>query len=90
MKHKQFIKIPGQRTQRRVSEFAQQTALHYYNMLVSSIAYDECTFETKNRKQYGGDDDITLNNNCQTGDISINLTGKYTFAVTDELLQMMR
>ncbi len=25
--HKQFIKIPGQRTQRRVSEFAQQTAL---------------------------------------------------------------
>ncbi len=28
--HKQFIKIPGQRTQRRVSEFAQQTALQYY------------------------------------------------------------
>ncbi len=25
--HKQFIKIPGQRTQQRVSEFAQQTAL---------------------------------------------------------------
>ncbi len=24
--HKQFIKIPGQRTQQRVSEFAQQTA----------------------------------------------------------------
>ncbi len=33
--HKQFIKIPGQRTQHRVSEFAQQTALQYYNMLVS-------------------------------------------------------
>jgi hypothetical protein len=31
--HKQFIKIPGQRTQRRVSEFAQKTALQYYNML---------------------------------------------------------
>jgi hypothetical protein len=27
---KQYIKIPGQRTQRRVSEFAQQTALQYY------------------------------------------------------------
>jgi hypothetical protein len=25
--HKQFIKIPGQRTQRRVGEFAKQTAL---------------------------------------------------------------
>ncbi len=36
--HKQFIKIPGQRTQHRVSEFAQQTALQYYNMLVSSHA----------------------------------------------------
>ncbi len=31
--HKQFIKIPGQRIQRRVSEFAQQTVLQYYNML---------------------------------------------------------
>jgi hypothetical protein len=27
--HKQFIKIPGQRTQQRVGEFAQQTALQY-------------------------------------------------------------
>jgi hypothetical protein len=27
--HKQFIKTPGQRTQRRVSEFVQQTALQY-------------------------------------------------------------
>ncbi len=40
--HKQFIKIPGQRTQRRVSEFAQQTALQYYNMLVSSHAAHDC------------------------------------------------
>ena len=40
--HKQFIKIPGQRTQRRVSEFAQQTALQYYNMLVSSYAAHDC------------------------------------------------
>jgi len=28
--HKQFIKLPGQRTQRRVSEFVQQTALQYH------------------------------------------------------------
>ena len=40
--HKQFFKIPGQRTQRRVSEFAQQTALQYYNMLVSSHAAHDC------------------------------------------------
>jgi hypothetical protein len=35
--HKQFIKITGQRTQQRVGEFAQQTALQYYKILVSSI-----------------------------------------------------
>ena len=46
--HKQFIKIPGQRTQRRVSEFAQQTALQYHNMLVSSYATKEYLFETNN------------------------------------------
>jgi hypothetical protein len=40
--HKQFVKIPGPRTQRRVSEFAQQTALQYYNMLVSSYAAHDC------------------------------------------------
>jgi hypothetical protein len=30
--HKQFIKIPGQKTQQRVSKFAQQTALQCYTM----------------------------------------------------------
>ncbi len=40
--HKQFIKIPGQRTQQRVGEFAQQTALQYYNMLVSRNAVHDC------------------------------------------------
>ena len=40
--HKQFIKIPGQRTQQWVNEFAKQTALQYYNMLVSKYAADVC------------------------------------------------
>jgi hypothetical protein len=39
--HKQFIKIPRQRRQRRVSEFAQHTALQYCNILVSDyVAHD--------------------------------------------------
>jgi hypothetical protein len=44
--HKQFIKILGQRTQHRVSEFAQQTALQYYNILVSSYAAHDCTISS--------------------------------------------
>ncbi len=49
--HKQFIKIPGQRTQRRVSEFAQQTALQYHDMLVSNYAAKECLFKMSNQRQ---------------------------------------
>ncbi len=72
--HKQFIQIPGQRTQRRVSEFAQQTALQYHNMLVSSYAAEECTFEMNNRKQYGGDDD-QMETTSPPEDLSISLKG---------------
>jgi hypothetical protein len=53
--HKQFIKIPGQRAQRRVSEFAQQTALQYYNKLVSGYAAQEClTISIITNNQLGG------------------------------------
>jgi hypothetical protein len=51
--HKQFIKIPGQRTQRRVSEFAQQTTLQYYNMLVSSHAAHDCQIRSNLYQQWG-------------------------------------
>ncbi len=54
--HKQFIKMPGQRTQQRVSEFAQQTALQYYNMLVSSYATHNCTISSNLYKQSGNTD----------------------------------
>ena len=72
--HKQFIKIPGQRTQRRVSEFAQQTALQYHNMLVSGYATKECLFEMNNRKQHGGDDD-QMETTSPPEDLSISLQG---------------
>jgi len=84
--HKQFIKIPGQRTQRRVGEFAQQTAIQYHNMLVSSYAAEECIFEMSSRKQYGEEDDQSTS---QPGDVSISLTGRYEFVVTEEVLQNM-
>ncbi len=49
--HKQLIKIPGQRTLRRVSEFAQQTALQYYNMFVSGYAVQYCLIKSNHNKQ---------------------------------------
>ncbi len=54
--HKQFIKIPGQRTQHRVSEFAQQTALQYYNKLVSGYAARDCQIKSNLYKQSGNTD----------------------------------
>ncbi len=51
--HKQFIKIPGQTTQCRVSEFTQQTTLQYYNMLVSSYAAQDCLIKLNHNKQSG-------------------------------------
>ncbi len=51
--YKQFIKIPGQRTQCRVSEFAQQTALQHYNMFVSSNAEHDCQIRSNLYKQSG-------------------------------------
>ena len=79
--HKQFIKIPGQWTQRRVSEFAQQTALQYCNMLVSSHAAHDCQVRSNFYKPSGNtgtDFDFTE----PKGDVVIEMSGKYDFKVT--------
>ncbi len=36
--HRTFAKSAGQKAERRVSKFAQQTAHHYYNMMLSTHA----------------------------------------------------
>ncbi len=40
--HKTFVKLAGQKTQRRVSEFAKQTANQYYYMMLTEIAVQSC------------------------------------------------
>ncbi len=86
--HKQFIKIPGQRTQHRVSEFAQQTALQYYNMLVFSHDAHDCQVRSNFYKQSGNtgtDFDCTETK----GEVVIEMSGKYDFTVTREVIEMM-
>ncbi len=52
--HKQIMNILRHRTQHRVlSEFAQQTTLQYYNMLVSSYAAQDCLLKSNHYKQSG-------------------------------------
>ncbi len=81
--HKQFIKISGQRTQQRVSEFAQQTALQYYNMLVSGYAVHDCQIRSNLYKQ-SVNTDTDFNSTEPKGDVVIEMSGRYDFKVTPE------
>jgi hypothetical protein len=85
--HKQFIKIPEQRTQCRVSEFAQQTAFQHYNMLVSSNAVHDCQMRSNLYKQSGntGTDFACT----ETKEVVIEMSGKYDLTVTHEVIEMM-
>jgi len=91
--HKLFIKIPGQRTQRRVGELAKQTALQYYNMLVSSYAAEECrtTIETNQLDYYEKINDAigAVEWKSIDDDVVINLSGKYEFVVTHDNIRNM-
>jgi hypothetical protein len=84
--NKIFIKIPGRRTQHRVSEFAQQTALQCYNMLAGYATEGCCQNNHKHVGEVGTD---TSQTNRNSGDIAIELSGKYEFTVTHQLLQRM-
>ncbi len=86
--HKQFIKIPGQRTQQRVSEFAQQTSLQYYNILVSSHAAHDCQIRS-NFIKHSGITDTDFNCTESKGEVAIEMSGKYDFTVTCEVIEMM-
>ncbi len=87
--HKQFIKIPGQRTQQRVSEFAQQTTLQYCNMLDSGSVVHNCQIKSNLCKQ-SGNSESDLDTTEPKGDIFIEMSGKYDFKVTRELIVMVK
>ena len=85
--HKIFVKAPGLKTQRRVSEFAVQTARQYYVMLVTSgalqsIEENESTMTVTNNILYG-----ETNND---DNVSVGLSGRYSIHLTDNLIEDMR
>jgi hypothetical protein len=86
--HKQFNKIPGQRTQRRVSEFAQLTTFQYYNMLVSSNASHDCQIRSNLYKQSGNTGTDFACTEFK-GELVIEMSGKYDFTVTHKVIEMM-
>ncbi len=85
--HKQLINIPRQKTLQRVSEFAQQDALQHYNMLVPGYAAHECTISSNLYKQSGNTD--TDDSTEPKGEVVTEMSGKYDFKVTHEVIEMM-
>jgi len=49
--HKTFVKMAGQKTQRRVNEFAKQTANQYYYMMLTEIALQSCIAQSSQLTQ---------------------------------------
>jgi hypothetical protein len=68
--HKIFVKAAGQKTQRRLSEFAQQTSTQYYYMILSLRAAEKL-----NENDYNKDNSIALN--TDNDDVQIELSGRY-------------
>jgi hypothetical protein len=87
--HKIFVKLAGQKTQRWVSKFAQQTAHQYYNMMISTHAVQHVR-EDSNRLIQPGTEHVARQQDTDTDgedNVAIHLSGQYEFEVTHEVLE---
>jgi hypothetical protein len=88
--HKFFVKAPGQKTQRRVSEFAIQTTNQYYDIMVTRYAlrsvdiYENIVTESRSVK-YQFDDSLR-----NADEVSVEFSGKCSLVVTNKTVESMR
>jgi len=80
--HKIFVKASGQKTQRRLSEFAQQTSTQYYYMILSLRAAE------KLNKNYSKKDN-NIASDTDNDDVQIELSGRYDLILTREIIEEM-
>ena len=88
--HKYFVKAPGLKTQRRVSEFASQVAIQYYNMLVTTKALPLVdTYEDSTMRSCRLDSNIDnyqcVDANLEHEDVSFQLSGQFSSLASDIL-----
>ena len=91
--HKLFVKAPGQKTQRRVSEFASQVATQHHNMIVTANALRtinsdvtlvrNCNEMTNVNIDHVVDDDEYIDD-----DLTFRLSGQYSLCVSHNLIEM--
>jgi hypothetical protein len=93
--HKTFVKSAGQKTQRRVSEFAQQTAHQYYYMMLSSCAVQHLT-ECSSRLvqvvivEVSNEDMIHSEHQENNDDVQVLLSGQYEIDVSQAVINEMQ
>ncbi len=88
--HKQFVKAPGQKTQRRVSELASQTALQFYDILVTNHTLRSIGTNENGIVELFPSDHIGKNQSIDGDDVSVKLKGKYSLAITNDVIQLMK
>ncbi len=87
--HKLFVKSAGQKTQRRVGKFAQQTAHQYCNYMLSMHAIQHLAYVSSCLIQ-SGTEDLARQPDKDTdeeGNVHIKLSGKYELEVTPEIIE---
>ncbi len=87
--HKILVKSAGQKTRRRVSEFAQQTAHQYYNMMLPTHAVQHIREDANCLIQAGTEHVETQQDTDTNGEdnVAIHLSGQYEIEVTHEVLE---
>jgi hypothetical protein len=89
--HKSFVKSAGQKTQRRVGKFAQQTAHQYYNYMLSAQAIQHLAYASSFLIQSGTEDLARQpdEDTDEEDDVHIKLSGKYELEVTPDMIDKM-
>jgi hypothetical protein len=89
--HKTFVKSAGQKTQRKVGKFSQQTAHQYYNYMLSMHAIQHLAYVSGCLIQSGTEDLARqLDEDADEEDgVHIKLSGKYELEVTPEIIEKM-
>ncbi len=89
--HKTFVKSAGQKTQRRVGKFAQQTAHQYYNYMLSTQAIQHLAYASSFIIQSGTEDLARQpdEDRVEEDNVHIKLSDKYELEVTPEMIDKM-
>jgi hypothetical protein len=91
--HKSFMKSAQQKTQRRLSKFAKQTAHQYYYMMLSSCAVQhltECSSRLVRSVEVSNEDMIHSKHQENDDNVQVLLSGQYEINVSQAVINEMQ